>query len=137
MNASFTGPVKSLTREPLMLYGEFLTTTNGTLSTAANAVVCDGFTIVKTPSKTGRYTITYRGTEIVPRIGGISVVIVGPADVAFTASRGCFSFIRNVTTRGFDIQFALTADAGHTDAELPDGARVYISIPCANVPVNT
>jgi hypothetical protein len=134
MNKIFYEP-KSTNREAVCLYGEFLTTTNGTLSTAANAVYGEGFSIVKTAGKVGRYTITYSNAERLARVLGVTATIVGPADAAYTASKGLVSFIRNLTATGFDLQFCLAADASRADAELADGARVLLVINGSNVPV--
>lgn len=127
---AFKQNLGTLTPNLVILSGYCTTTTSGTLATGTTSKQY-GFSVAKTAAKTGRYTITLNDTynEFV----GCSVVLTGPADVIWTASKGQFLGARNLPAAGvkvttFDIQFGLTADATHTDAEVADGAAFYITI---------
>lgn len=109
------------------LYGSFTTSTSGTISTSS----CKGFSIAKTATKAGRYTVTledkYQGLR------RCEVDVVGATDAAYTTAKGLTRFLRNVavdSTKTMDIQFARTDTAA--DAELDDGATVYIAITLKN-----
>ncbi|HEY8925057.1 MAG TPA: hypothetical protein VIU64_11805, partial [Polyangia bacterium] len=57
-NRNFSGDVRSIKRGVVKLYGAFTTTTSGTLSTTAiTPVKKAGFSLTKTATKTGRYTV--------------------------------------------------------------------------------
>lgn len=109
------------------LYGTFTTTTSGTIGSSS----CKGFSVAKTATETGRYTVTlgdkWNG------LLGVNVAIEGAADAAYTASQGLCSLLRNVdvsSAKTLDIQFADPATSA--DAELEDGAKVYIEITLKN-----
>lgn len=113
------------------LYGKALTTTNGTLSTVAGAVTSAkqaGFTIAKTGSKVGRYTITLQDRYV--GLLYIHATVSGAADAAYTTARGLNAFFRNnavaAAAKTIDIQFART-DTG-ADAEVEDGATIHVMI---------
>lgn len=71
--------------------------------------------VVKTASKTGRYTFTfdrnYR-TNVVP----IACGIVGPADAAFGNTSANSAEFRNVSKSSCDIQLMLASTGADTDA---------------------
>lgn len=84
---------------------------------------CDTTGIVKTAAKTGRYTVTFLRKLRNLRIG--SLELVGPADVALTATDGNEFFARNVTGSGFDIQAIQTSKA---DANPASGSEIHFTV---------
>ena len=110
------------------LFGNFTTSTSGTVSASS----CDGFSVAKTGSEAGRYTVTLQDGYTALYGANVSV-ISAQADTAYTTAKGLNSFIRNVdvvTAKTFDIQFSRTDTAA--DAELEDGAKVLIEIVLKN-----
>lgn len=109
------------------LYGSFVTSTSGAIASSA----CKGFSIAKTGSETGRYTVT-----LADRYYGLKSVlanIVGTADAAMTSAKGLAYFLRNInmTTGTFDIQFC-DPDGTPADAEIENGASVLLTITLKN-----
>ncbi len=109
------------------LYGSFVTTTSGTVGSTA----CKGFTIAKTATTTGRYTITLNDTWV--GFKNLSAVILGTADAAMTTGKGILYFIRGVdlTAKTILLQFC-SPDGSPADAELEDAAVVYIELTMKN-----
>lgn len=128
------------------VHGLVLTTTSGTIGTAL--IPGGGASIVKTPAKTGRYTITLAPpvTGPVPTplanltfMGGWASLLLTD-DTIMTASKGVIPFFRrddisNPAQVGasakdgtIELQWALTADAAHTDTEVQDGAAFYFCV---------
>lgn len=113
------------------LYGKLVTTTSGTVDTTNTS--CKGFSLVKTSTETGRYTITLADTY--PRLLAVSCAIIGTTDAAMTNAKGLTWFLRNVSvadsTPTFQIQFC-DPDGSPADAELEDAAEVLIEITLKN-----
>lgn len=121
------------------LTGSFLTSTNGTISTQD----CPGFTVTKTATKTGRYTVQLVDTDgttaavatqatvsVAPwSIQSPHVTVCSPtADAALTDAKGWFHAIRDFASHNgtFKIQFFTAGTDNPADAELEDGATVFI-----------
>jgi hypothetical protein len=112
----------------VMLYGSVVTSTSGTIASKTGK----GFTITKTASETGRYTITL--ADKYTSLLSVRVSVVGAADAAYTGSKGLMSFLRNVDVSSagtFDVQFT-TVVATPADAELPDAASFLIEVTLKN-----
>jgi len=111
------------------LYGSVVTSTSGTVASTS----CKGFTVAKTASEAGRYTVTL--TDTYTAFKGCHVTLVGAADAAFTTAKGLVPIVRNVSvadsTPTFDVQF-VDADGSAADAEVPDGAEFYLEITLKN-----
>lgn len=126
-NKLFKGDVKCYESGVIKLYGNFTTSTSGTIS----AQSCKGFSVAKTGSETGRYTVTLDDTYTA--LLGVGVNVVGSSDAAYTSTKGLINYLRNVSvadsTPTFDIQFVQVSIA---DAELLDAAKVYIEITLKN-----
>ena len=123
--------VRTLEGGPVKLFGHVVTSTSGAIDTSSTS--CKGFSVAKTGSETGRYTITLEDNY--NALLGVSVAVVGADDTAYTASKGLPWFLRNVDVGdSFDIQFAVqdSADESMDDAELEDGAEFYIEITLKN-----
>lgn len=116
------------------IFGEFTTTTSGTIDTAATRGGTGITSIVKTASETGRYTVTLNGTY--RKLKGVVANIIGADDAAFTDAKGVVMHLRDddVATDGtFEVQFT-DADSG-ADQELQDGAKVLLTIVVKNTSV--
>lgn len=128
-NKYFKGEVKTYEGGVVKLFGNFTTTTSGTIGTSS----CKGFSVAKTGSETGRYTITledqYNGFL------GCAVTLVGPDDSAITdATTGVIPIVRNIdvtnSAKTFYVQFLDPTDS--SDAEIEDAASVYLEITLKN-----
>lgn len=77
------------------------------------------FGVVKTASKTGRYSFTtdrkYRSLRV------LSAQLVGPADTAFGNTNANAVQVRNQAKTGFDLQLMLASSGADTD-----GASGYV-----------
>ena len=110
------------------LYGSFVTSTSGAVASSD----CKGFTVAKTGTETGRYTVTLG--QKYTKLRAASVMIEGSADTAYTTAKGVTAILRgvDVTTNGvLYIQF-VDSDGSAADAELEDGAKVYIELTLKN-----
>lgn len=142
MSASrnFTPEVGSLQKGVVHLYGYHTTTTSGTLSTVVTAfspVANAGYTLTKTGSEAGRYTVQLTTTSgaaaTYNKLLFVGAILEGVADTAYTTDKGLVPLLRNVavaTTGTFDIQFA-TGDS-NADAEVEDAAVIRIHIVLKN-----
>jgi len=121
--------------DEMTLYLRLVTTTSGTLDTT-NSWTPGGVTVVKTATKTGRYTVTL--PTAFERLLTVNATIVGSTDAAIGANtKGLDFFIRNdnvtrtanlagSTQAGtVDLQFVQTS---YADAELPDAAAAMVTI---------
>ena len=117
----------TLEKGVVKLYGNFTTSTSGTIASSS----CKGFTVAKTAAETGRYTVTLADSW--KAFMGVCVTIVGAADAAYTSAKGLTHIVRNVsmTNKTFDVQFN-DPDGSPADAELEDGASVYLEITLKN-----
>jgi len=111
------------------LFGEVVTSTSGTIASQS----CKGFTVTKTGSETGRYTVTLADKYM--KLLNVGVCVVGAADAAYGSGKGLMSFIRNdsIASNGttFNVQF-VDAATPQADAELEDGAKFKIEITLKN-----
>jgi hypothetical protein len=108
--------------------GRVVTSTGG----AVASTDCEGFTVTKTASKTGRYTVQLvdiRGQAVTAlKLRGCMVSLIGPDDAALTTNKGVTGLVRaeTVATNGqFFIQF-VQSNAGNADTEVQDGASFDI-----------
>ena len=106
---------------------------SGAITTStANLDARGGLTIVKTATKTGRYTITLPSAQ--KHFLGGSVILIGPTDAIWGANTvgGPSWFWRNDNIdRGtkagtIDLQFCASTD--NADAEVPSGTIVVIGV---------
>ena len=126
-NRYFKGECKTLEGGVIKLYGKFVTTTSGTIGSQS----CKGFSVAKTGSEAGRYTVSLEDQYMALLM--VNAIVVGAADTAYTTTKGLIPLLRNVdvtdSTPGFDLQFVQSSLA---DAELLDAAEVYIEITLKN-----
>jgi len=138
-NRSFSPLAGSVKKGVIKLFGKFLTTTSGTLdTTAANftSLKKAGFTLTKVAG-TGRYGVQLGLSATNPDkyqgLLAVHAVPNGATTAAYTTAKGMHAFPRNVavsTTGYFEIQFARTDTMA--DAEVEDGATIYIEITLDN-----
>lgn len=127
-NRYFKDHVKTLEGGAVKLFGKVVTSTGGAISSQTSK----GFTVTKTGSETGRYTITLE--DKYSSLLGVSVALQGAADAAYTTANGLGWFIRGVAvgaaTPLFYVQFYRT-DTG-ADAEVINAAEFYLEITLKN-----
>lgn len=109
------------------LYGSVTTSTSGTIGSSSTK----GFTVTKTASETGRYTVTL--SDQYSAFKSCLVNVVGAADAAYTTAKGLDCFIRGIdmSSKIFYIQFT-DREAVPADAELEDAAVFYLEITLKN-----
>lgn len=102
-------------------------------SGAVSSTDCEGFTVVKTATKTGRYTVQLTdalGRAITAlKLRNCVATVIGPDDSALTTTKGVVGVIRadTVATNGqFYLQFVQT-NAGNADTEVQDSASFDIT----------
>jgi hypothetical protein len=134
MAASFSRGLKpakgSVTSGVVSLFGNF-TSSGGT----AASVSCDGFSIAKTTSSTGRYTVTLDGA--VTELLGVNANVYLNSTTAYTNTAGCETIVREEDVDGagtFYLQFVSGTD--HADANVVDGAKVFLRIDVKQSSVN-
>lgn len=117
----------SLTKGVVSLYGRVLLGASGAISTATLPIT-QGFTIVKTAAKTGRYTVTLQDRYF--SLLGVNVTILGATDAAYTTAKGQWNgLVRNnlvSTSKTLDLQMQRT-DTG-ADAEVEDNLTLFIEL---------
>jgi len=109
------------------LYGEFTIGSSGAVSSSQ----AQGFSIAKTATETGRYTLTLNDSYYA--LKGCQVSIVGPADAALTDASGIVASLRNdavASSKTLDIQFSSNVDLA--DADPSSGIRVLVEITLKN-----
>lgn len=119
---------KVLEQGVVKLFGTLVIGSTGAITSQS----CKGFSVAKTASETGRYTVTledkYNGFL------GANVTLEGAADTAF-ASAGLAHFVRNVAVSAsvpkLDLQIS-SAVATPADIDLPSGTKVYIELTLKN-----
>jgi hypothetical protein len=115
----------SLDREVVKLYGKVTFGASGAVSSQD----CLGFTVTKTATKTGRYTVTLDDTY--PKFLGCNVSTEIATDAAHTATVGLQTALRNVSvndaTPTFEIQY-IEVDGSSGDANPASGAVAYIEV---------
>lgn len=92
---------------------------------ATNGVACELATVVKTAAKTGRYTVTFLKKYKNVRVANLD--LVGPADVALTATDGNDIFCRNLSGTSVDIQARQTS---YADANPASGNVIHFGFWC-------
>lgn len=127
-NKYFKDHVKTYESGIVKLFGKVVTSTSGAIDSQS----CKGFSVAKTGSETGRYTVTLE--DQYTSLAGLSVALVGADDAAYTTANGVQWFLRNVdvtaSSPSFDVQFVRT-DTG-ADAEVIDAAEFYLEISLKN-----
>ena len=116
-------PKGTVTNGVITLYGKVVTGSSGDISSSS----CDGFSVVKTDSETGRYTITLDGT--VTEILYVGTTILGADDTAYTDAKGITTIIRDndVSTDGtFELQFL--RNTTNADTEIVNDMSFFIRI---------
>ena len=121
-NRNFYPMRGSLSREIVKLYGSVTIGASGAISSQD----CKGFSVAKTASETGRYTVTLEDRFTAFR--GAQVALEGVADAALTA---LFAGVRNVSMSGqtLDLQFV---GAVGTDTNPASGNVLYIELTLQN-----
>jgi hypothetical protein len=113
----------TVTNGVISLFGNF-TSNGGT----AGSVSCDGFTIAKTGSTVGRYTVTLDG-QVTELLGASTTVIAAHDTNAIATASGVVSAVRanTVATDGkFNLQFISNVD--QADADVTTSSKVLIRI---------
>ena len=126
-NRNFKPGAMAIEKGLVALYGKVVTSTSGTISSSD----CRGFSIAKTGSETGRYTITLEDSYNALRM--VNVLVEGAADTAYTNAKGLGYIVRgvDVASKVLYIQFVNAAQP-QADAELEDAAEFYIEITLKN-----
>lgn len=111
----------------MKLYGKVTTTTSGTIGSQD----CRGFSVAKTGSETGRYSVTLEDNY--PALRMVHAILEGTADAGYTTAKGLGYLVRNVdvANKTLDIQFVNGAQP-QADAEVEDAAVIYIEITLKN-----
>jgi hypothetical protein len=114
-------------RGPVLLWGQFTLGSSGAIASAAGflpvTTTAGTFGIIKTASKTGRYSLVFDRKYRSMRVVGLT--ISGPADAAIATGAANDVFYRNLTTQAFDLQLCIGLNAGGTsDADGASGTIV-------------
>ena len=129
-NRYFSGPVQTLETEIKQLHGTVVFGASGAVTTALNK----GFTVVKTATKTGRYTLTMGKSAAIDtyyEFKGLNAIVEGPADAAI--ADGFIPIVRNVdTTNGFSTVEIQLVDVTGADAEPTSGNKLHITLHVKN-----
>lgn len=100
------------------------TTTSGTIDTAATASRSKcGITVVKTATKTGRYTMTFDGAF--KRLLAWGAGVEGAADTAYTVSKGIVPQLRGVSPSTGVLYLQFCRSDSMADAEVQDAANIW------------
>jgi len=100
-----------------------------------------GFTVAKTATETGRYTITMGSTsnpDTYYEFKNLQAIVQGPTDAALTATDGYIPVLRNVdvSSDGFQtVDLQLTDYAG-ADKNATSGNKLYVTITVKNSSVD-
>ena len=131
-NRNWNQYMRTLERLPVKLFGKVTTSTSGTIGSQE----CKGFSVAKTGSETGRYTVTLEDAYI--DLLSASVIVEGADDAVYTADKGLIPILRNVdvAAKTLDIQFVSVTEVTDAntfpDAELADAASFYIELTLKN-----
>lgn len=114
-------------RGPVLLWGQFTVGAAGAISSAAGflpvTTTAGTFGIIKTASKTGRYSLVFDRKYRTMRVVGLTMS--GPADAAIATGAANDLFYRNLTTQALDIQMCIGLNAGGTtDTDAASGTIV-------------
>jgi len=110
-------------RGAVVITGTILIGAAGAVTSFVCEAVDSSAGIVKTASKTGRYTVTFLRKYKSVRV--CSMELIGPADAALTSTDGNDLFIRNLTGTGFDIQARQTS---YADANPASGNSIHFTV---------
>jgi len=110
-------------RGAVVITGTILIGASGAVTSFVCEAVDSSTGIVKTASKTGRYTVTFLRKYKNVRV--TSMELIGPADAALTATDGNDLFIRNLTSTDFDIQARQTS---YADANPASGNSIHFTV---------
>lgn len=126
-NRNFKPGAMALEAGTIKLYGYVQTGSSGAITSQD----CRGFSIAKTGSETGRYTVTLEDSYVAFR--NCSISVQGTADAAYTTAKGLGYLIRgeDVANKVFYIQFVNAAQP-QADAELEDSAKFFVEITLKN-----
>lgn len=131
-NRTFSKDHATLEKGVVKLFGHVVTSTSGTIGSQS----CKGFSVVKTGSKTGRYTVTL--DDYYFGLLSAQAIVVGLADAVYTSAKGLMSYLRNVSIdsshKTFDVQFC-DRQTAPADAELVDAGEFYLEITLKNTSV--
>lgn len=130
---NFYQECQSLRRGRVTLFGKVVLGAGGAISTNVDRRSA-GFTVTKTATKTGRYTLTF--DDVGYHFLGMSVNIVGPDDAAMTDAKGVFlGVVRDddLATDG-TIEFQMQDADSMADAEVQDSATLYIVVNLSRLP---
>lgn len=130
-NRSFKQFQMTLEGGVVKLYGYITIGSSGAISASG----CKGFSVAKTATKTGRYTLTLEDKYMA--LLAAQFTVQGPADAAFGTTCGSLAFIRgeDVAAAGgtpllyLQIAGATTSPA---DTEAPSGTKVFIELTLKN-----
>ena len=126
-NRMFREEFYSLTSNDVKLFGSVVIGSTGAISSQSNL----GFSVAKTATETGRYTVTLEDSY--NALLNCSVISLVATDAAVGATNGFIPVLRNVSvadsTPTFDIQFT---DAAGADADPASGYQFYIEITLRN-----
>lgn len=130
-NRNFKPGAMGLEKGIITLYGKVVTGTDGAISSQD----CRGFSVAKTGSETGRYTVTLEDAYTALRM--VTCVVEGADDAAYTNAKGLAYLLRNVdvTAKTLDIQFVNAAQP-QADANLENSTSFYIEISLKNSSVD-
>lgn len=119
-------PLKGCSTHGLViLEGYFATITSGTIDTTSGTSYDPGFSVTKTASEAGRYTITLDRKSY--RFAGGIATVIGADDTAYTTAKGLDVLWRDddIATDGtIELQFVRSDTAA--DAELENSAKVKL-----------
>lgn len=117
----------SLDTDVVKLYGQVTFGASGAVSDQD----CRGFSVAKTGSENGRYTVTLEDRYY--KFLGCNVVTEIAADTAHTATDGLITAVRNVdlASKTLDIQYIET-DGNAADTNPASGYVAYIEITLKN-----
>jgi hypothetical protein len=105
----------------------------GAISAAAGANDCEGFTVAKTGSEVGRYTVTLLNRFL--KVQYAHCVVEGAADAAAAAAKGQVCQLRGVDAVGKTMFFQLLtpslAAGASVDVEAEDNAKLRFVIICS------
>lgn len=119
--SKMTKEVKSPGSRKEILTGVVTLGATGALNTTSHpggVAVCDGFTVEKTASKTGRYTV--KPMEPYVKIEYAHAVVEGAADANAAAAKGQVCKLRNVNagSKSLDVQFVTPSLAAGAEVDV-------------------
>lgn len=100
-------------------------------SGAISSQDCKGFTVTKTATETGRYTVTL--ADRYSALRSVNVMVEGSADTVYTSAKGLQALLRGVdmSAKVFYVQF-VDRQTEPADAEVENSAKIYLEISLKN-----